>query len=751
MITRPQFKPHFHVEVVPPQTVYLLSEQNQIALTGRLYCWLAPLLNGCHTVDEIVSKLETQASGATVEHALTLLENKGYITEADDNFPAEVAAFWNLLSVDSRVANNRLQSTRVSVTSFGTVAKEPLITALQSLNIRISHEQDLQDLAVVLTDDYLQPELATFNQKALRAQQSWILIKPVGAVIWIGPIFIPGKTGCWQCLAHRLRDNREVETSIQQQKNLINPFPTSRSILPSTLQTGLNLAATEIAKWIVHGEHQQLEGKLMTLDLVSLNLQHHVLVKRPQCPDCGEPKYLANPEPQPLILASRKKQFTSDGGHRILSPVQTLKQYGYHISSITGVVSVLERISEAGNDLVHTYAAVHPSPLEADNLDSLRQVLRLKSAGKGRTDLQSKASAFCEAIERYSGIWTGDEIRVKATIAQLGESAIHPNALMQFSDAQFQNRQIWNQKHGQFNWMPEPFKEEREIEWTPVWSLTQEKFKYLPTAYLYYSYPLLKDHEFCRANSSGCAAGNTPEEAILQGFMELVERDSVAIWWYNRVQKPAVDLASFNDPYLSDLQDYYKTLHREFWVLDITSDLNIPAFAAVSKRTDLETENILFGFGAHFDAKIGLLRAVTELNQLLPLEKIVEHKRDLIPVEQDVKSWLTTATLENQPYLAPDESHIPKVLTDYPRRWSDDLRSDAIACVEIAAQHSLEVLVLDQTRPDIGLNVVKVIVPGLRHFKARFAPGRLYDVPVKLGWLSTPLSEEQLNPIPMFI
>ncbi len=90
-------------------------------------------------------------------------------------------------------------------------------------------------------------------------------------------------------------------------------------------------------------------------------------------------------------------------------------------------------------------------------------------------------------------------------------------------------------------------------------------------------------------------------------------------------------------------------------------------------------------------------------------------------------------------------------MTDYPRRWSDDLREDVLTCVEIAAQHSLEVLVLDQTRPDIGLNVVKVMVPGLRHFKARFAPGRLYDVPVKLGWLSTHLSEEQLNPIPMFI
>ena len=47
--------------------------------------------------------------------------------------------------------------------------------------------------------------------------------------------------------------------------------------------------------------------------------------------------------------------------------------------------------------------------------------------------------------------------------------------------------------------------------------------------------------------------------------------------------------------------------------------------------------------------------------------------------------------------------------------------------------------------------VAKVIVPGLRHFWKRFAPGRLYDVPVALGWLSEPRPEADLNPVPMFL
>jgi ribosomal protein S12 methylthiotransferase accessory factor len=46
--------------------------------------------------------------------------------------------------------------------------------------------------------------------------------------------------------------------------------------------------------------------------------------------------------------------------------------------------------------------------------------------------------------------------------------------------------------------------------------------------------------------------------------------------------------------------------------------------------------------------------------------------------------------------------------------------------------------------------VVKVVVPGLRHFWARFAAGRLFDVPVRMNWLEKTLREDELNPIPVF-
>jgi ribosomal protein S12 methylthiotransferase accessory factor len=686
-----------------------------------------------------------------VRYALMQMEQKGYIVESDDPLPSSLAVFCDTLDIDPKEAHRRLQGTKVAVKAFGSLPTSEFISTLESLHIQVSEEGDIE---VVLTDDYLQDGLDAFNQKALHLSRPWMLVKPVGTTIWIGPIFYPGKTACWECLAQRLRDNRPVEGFIQRHKDISTPLPIPLAPLPSTRQTALGMAATEVFKWIVRGENQRLEGILVTHDTLSLETRNHILVKRPQCPICGELVNGFNSKPLPIILGSRKKTFTADGGHRCVLPEETLRKYQQHISPITGVVRELSNVFMGSNNLTHTYLARHHFATMFDDLNALRQNLGGRSAGKGKTDIQARASAFCEAIERYSGVFQGDEIREKGSYQKMVDQAIHPNTCMNFSQAQYENRQEWNAScSGWFQKIPEPFDEDREIEWTPVWSLTHQDFKYLPTAYCYYGYPKPEKPD-CWADSNGCAAGNTMEEAILQGFMELVERDSVALWWYNRVKRPRVDLDSFDEPYFQALKDYYQTLHRELWVLDITSDLNIPVFAAITKRTDREVEDIVLGYGAHFDPKIAIQRALTEVNQILPavLSANADGSTQYAPSADPLAvDWWKIATLENQPYLVPDESIAPTVCGDYPKVWSDDLRDDVMTCKQIIEKHGMEILVLDQTRLDIGLKVVKVIVPGMRHFWKRLGSGRLYEVPVQLDWLKEPLEENQLNPFPMWM
>jgi ribosomal protein S12 methylthiotransferase accessory factor len=762
MLNKPKFKRCFHVEIVEPESIFLLSERNFLSFSGRLYQLLTILIDshrsGDEIVDEILPHLLTENPSAKdvisasfkVLSALVQMEQKGYIVETDDHLPPALAVFCDTLNVDTQEAHRRLQATKVAVKTLGSISTSEFISTLESLHVQVA---DKGDIEVVLTDDYLQKDLDAFNQQALQSKRPWMLIKPLGTTIWIGPIFYPEKTGCWECLAQRLRGNRPVEEFIQRHKGISTPLPIPLATLPSARQTALAMAATEVFKWIVGRENKRLEGILVTHDTLSLETQNHILVKRPQCPNCGELVKGFNRKPLPIILGSRKKTFTTDGGHRCFSPEETLKKYQHHISPLTGVVRGLEKVSPDWNSLAHTYIVRHHFASMFDDLNSLRQNIGGRSVGKGQSDIQARISGLCEAIERYSGVFQGDEIRYKGTYQKLGDKAIHPNSCMNFSQEQYKKRQEWNASCPSISQkVPEPFDEEREIEWTPVWSLTEREFKYLPTSYCYFGYPKPAKPD-CWADTNGNAAGNTMEEAILQGFMELVERDCVALWWYNRVKRPRVDLDSFEEPYFQALKDYYQTLHRNLWVLDITSDLNIPAFAAISRRTDRDLEDIIFGFGAHFDPKIAVGRALTEANQILPsvLSANADGSTEYLSYEPIAIDWWKTATLENQPYLVPDESIAPKVCADYPKAWSNDLREDVMTCKQIAEKHGMEMLVLDQTRPDIGLKVVKVIVPGMRHFRKRLGSGRLYEAPVQLAWLKEPLKENQLNPFPMWM
>jgi ribosomal protein S12 methylthiotransferase accessory factor len=158
------------------------------------------------------------------------------------------------------------------------------------------------------------------------------------------------------------------------------------------------------------------------------------------------------------------------------------------------------------------------------------------------------------------------------------------------------------------------------------------------------------------------------------------------------------------------------------------------------------------GFGAHHDPRLAVSRALTEMNQFMPA--VLDVGEDGVTRYQihDAATihWWRTATLDSQPYLRALRT-APATRFDGARPADEPSAAWFQRAVDTLQAKGHEVLVLDQTRPDIGLPVAKVVVPGLRHFWARFAPGRLYDVPMQLGWLDTALTEEQLNPTPMFL
>jgi oxazoline/thiazoline synthase len=409
----------------------------------------------------------------------------------------------------------------------------------------------------------------------------------------------------------------------------------------------------------------------------------------------------------------------------------TVARFRKHVSPLTGVVTRLERI-EADLPMNTNFFAQHNFSGPAHSVDQLRSGLSGGSFGKGSTAEQSEASALMEAIERYSGIFQGDEIRMTRKFTDFAPGdAILPNDVQLFSQAQFETRHI-PQPDGSHP-VPDPLDPSDKIEWSPAWSLRDRRFRYLPTGLLYFFY------RGFHTDSNGCAAGNTREEAIVQGFLELVERDAYAIWWYNRSQRAELDLSEFDDAYVCDMRTQFADAGRKIWVLDITNDIGIPTYVAIMHWMQGGQENIEFGSGAHFDRRIALLRALTELSQFLSIGMMGGASG-----EKPSLDGITPLKLEDYPFLIPSANPILPPAAGL--TVHDNTRDQVNACVEIATRAGMDFLVLDQTRPDVEVSVVRVLVPGLRHFYKRFGPGRLYDVPVKLGFLDRPLPEDELTP-----
>jgi ribosomal protein S12 methylthiotransferase accessory factor len=227
---------------------------------------------------------------------------------------------------------------------------------------------------------------------------------------------------------------------------------------------------------------------------------------------------------------------------------------------------------------------------------------------------------------------------------------------------------------------------------------------------------------------------------MLQGLLELIERDAVGIWWFNEVLRPSVALDQLKDAWVNEFVSELSAVGRDVWVVDISNDTQVPVFAAVSKHTTKVPEGILFGFGAHLDPRTAILRSLTELGQTLAI--MHEIKTTGAPMRAGLKAWLETAAVERFGFLRPGEQIPLPANTDH---QIDPGRGLAICRARLETL-GIECLVHEQTRNDVGIPVVKMLAPGLRHYRRRLGAGRLYSVPVALGWVPRAKTEEELNP-----
>jgi ribosomal protein S12 methylthiotransferase accessory factor len=283
-----------------------------------------------------------------------------------------------------------------------------------------------------------------------------------------------------------------------------------------------------------------------------------------------------------------------EGTQRVLDPETTLANTTKLLPQIG--VTRIANITDLDRVGIPVFSAIRPSAAAG--------AISIYS-GKGATETNARISAIMESFERclaeqpevsinLSGIPLTTE-RVMDTYESLSESAptLYPDALL----------------------LPQPFAELTSLEWAMGHDLINDIEVFVPENSVFHPYNPKSGNQLFRSNTNGLASGNTIEEAVLHGLLEVIERDALSIAEYTR--NPGKEIVLDDGDGLN-----YELKRRmdetgikvKLWLLD--SDIDIPTVVAALDDTVLKDPALLvMGAGSHLSPEIAVTRALTEAAQ----------------------------------------------------------------------------------------------------------------------------------------
>ena len=310
--------------------------------------------------------------------------------------------------------------------------------------------------------------------------------------------------------------------------------------------------------------------------------------------------------------------------------------------------------------------------------------------GKGATVEESRISAIMEGIERYSAEAHDRDIRVALFQELEGrEPVINPVDLI----------------------LPEGAVTDRFMSWYQGYDIVNNKTLWIPAFAVFHPVPPRHRGVF-RTNTNGLASGNTIEEAIFHALSEVIERDAWSLVETTRNTGPAI--VGIDDPVIQDMQKKFADAQVEVTIRDITSDIGIPTIAAVADDVLLKDPSLLtIGIGTHTSARIAVMRALTEVAQSR-LTQIHGAREDTTIADLRKKMGYERAKRINGYWYRDNGTVDYKTI---PSSDTDDFLKDINNIIAALEKQGLDrVIVVDLTREEIGIPVVRVIVPGLEVF-----------------------------------
>ena len=372
------------------------------------------------------------------------------------------------------------------------------------------------------------------------------------------------------------------------------------------------------------------------------------------------------------------------GTHRIIPPNETIKnnEEKCKIAGITRITEIthLDRIG------LPVFSAIRPT--SQDGAISIY-------GGQGISSEHAKASAMMEGFERYSAEKQCENL-VTGTVSEISSkgNTIDVESLNLPKDFKKENIELFN------------------LEWNICHDLISGDDYYVPSNAIYHPY-VLEDNScqsLFKSNTNGLASGNSLEEAILHGMFEVIERDAWSIFELTHKNYKQIDLDSIESETVNDAISKFSENDIKIKLMDFTADVNIPTIAASADDTLLKDAGLLtLGIGTHLDPEVAVLRALTEVAQSRATQ-IHGAREDTVRADFARTAGYERMKRINKYYFQEEDEKIR--LSDIENRSTDSITKDIdIVLDELKSNEIEHVLYYDLTRPELNVNVVRVIIP----------------------------------------
>lgn len=353
----------------------------------------------------------------------------------------------------------------------------------------------------------------------------------------------------------------------------------------------------------------------------------------------------------------------------------------------------LEKISKVTKDigLTRTSNITHLDRIKIPVYTSIRPLAQEGAvsvyAGKGPNEIHAKVSSIMEAIERYSAEIQDNEDIVYQKYNS--NTCIDPESLI----------------------LPKDTYHDEKLEWVKGYSIRTQDEIYIPANCVFHPYNRENVHHICLSNTNGLASGNTLEEAIFHGMMEVIERDAWSLFEAFKENKDEINCANANNHYITELLEKFKDANVSIKLLDLTSDNGICTVGAVSEDLTLKDPALLtLGIGTHLDPNIAVIRAITEVAQSRATQ-IHGTREDTTRANLLRDMGYERMKRLNKHWFRESENIID--INDIEDKSKNSFKEDINLTLDLLEKTGIsDAYYVDLTR-DIDIPVVRVIIPGL--------------------------------------